>query len=124
MKKIRLTEGDLHKIVKESVKRVLKEYGDTEKGQERLGALQARKVINADGDTVDDFFINQSKEGGKVYNYAKKAREPFGKDSDEFGNTISPMYKAYTKGYVDYLNAHPEESAKRKERLRNLGYYG
>ena len=29
--KIRLTEGDLHKIIKESVNRILNEIGDTKK---------------------------------------------------------------------------------------------
>ena len=68
MKKlIRLTESDLHRIVKESVSRILREVGETPGGQRKLGALQARKIINADGDSVDDFFKNQSKEGGKIY---------------------------------------------------------
>lgn len=122
-KLIRLTESDLHKIVKESVKRIINEIGDTEKGQRALGALQARKVINADGETVDDFFDNQAKEGGKIYNYAKHNRASLGNDSDEYGNTINPLYKSYGQGYTDYLNSHPEELAKRNNKLRKLGYY-
>ena len=122
-KTIRLTEGDLHRIIKESVQRVLNEVGDTGPYQRKLGALQARKVINADGETSDELFANQEKEGGEVYNYAKGKRSSLGKDSDEFGNTINPLYKDYAEGYVDYLNAHPEEMASRKERLRKLGYY-
>ena len=121
-KHIRLTESDLHRIVKESVNRVLNEYGNTSVGQRRLGALQARKVLNADGETIDDLFANQSKEGGGIYNYAKKQRSNFGKDSDEFGNTINPLYKDYANGYHEYLNSHPEEYAKRNDRLRKLGY--
>ena len=42
-KLIRLTESDLHRIVKESVNRVLNEIGDTPRGQNRLGALAKRK---------------------------------------------------------------------------------
>ena len=122
-KLIRLTESDLHRIVKESVNRIINEIGDTEKGQRALGTLQARKVINADGATVDDFFDNQAKEGGKIYNYAKHNRASLGNDSDEYGNTINPLYKSYTQGYVDYLNSHPEERAKREKRLKKLGYY-
>lgn len=123
MKKlIRLTESDLHRIVKESVSRILREVGETPGGQRKLGALQARKIINADGDSVDDFFKNQSKEGGKIYDYAKKQRSLTGPDSDEFGNTVNPLYKDYSKGYTDYLNAHPDEFSKRNERLRKLGY--
>lgn len=47
---IRLSENKLHNIIKESVKRILREntmklneYGDTPKGQYMLGRLQARK---------------------------------------------------------------------------------
>lgn len=119
---IKITESDLHNIIKESVKSVLNEIGDTKEYQKKLGALQARKVLNADGNTDGELFDNQAKEGGEIYNYAKKQREKFGKDSDEFGNTINPLYKEYQNGYVDYLNAHPEEYFKRKERLRKLGY--
>ena len=122
-RKIKLTESDLHRIVRESVRRVLNEYGKTSKGQNVLGALMARKVINADGDTVDDFFKNQSEKGGGVYDYAKQQRSEFGKDSDEIGNTINPLYKEFTKGYNDYINAHPLEMSKRHDRLRKLGYY-
>ena len=100
----------------------INEIGDTSDGQRKLGALQARKVINADGETVDDFFDNQARKGGEVYDYAKSKRSASGPDSDEFGNTVNPLYKEYSKGYTDYLNAHPEELASRKERLRKLGY--
>ena len=121
--RIRLTESDLHRIVKESVQKILKEYGDTSKGQKMLGALQARKVLNADGATSDELFANQSKNGGEIYNYAKKNRSHMGNDSDEFGNITNPLYKDYGDGYIEYLNSHPEEYAKRNDRLRKLGYY-
>ena len=119
---IRLTESDLHRSVKESVSRVLNEVGETPEGQRKLGALQARKILRADGDSVDDFFKNQSKYGGKIYDYAKAKRSVSGPDSDEFGNTVNPLYKDYSKGYTDYLNTHPDEFAARNERLRKLGY--
>lgn len=45
---IKLTEGDLHRIVKESVSRILNEIGDTEKYQKKLGKLAARKEDNGD----------------------------------------------------------------------------
>lgn len=118
----RITEQDLQKMIKESVNRILTEIGDTKDYQRKLGALQARKVINADGETIDDFFDNQTKEGGKIYNYARGQRSKLGDDSDEFGNTINPLYKDYSQGYIDYLNAHPEEMHKRDEKLRKLGY--
>ena len=42
-KLIRLTENDLHKIVKESVKKIINEIGDTNRGQYMLGRLAAKK---------------------------------------------------------------------------------
>ena len=119
---IRMTESDLHNLVKESVKRILKEYGDTPEGQKKLGALQARKVLNADGNTTDELFANQTRNGREIYDYAKGQRSHMGDDSDEFGNTINPLYKNYANGYTEYLNSHPEEYAKRNDRLRKLGY--
>jgi len=44
MKKlIRLTEGDLHRIIEGAVKRTLNEIGDTPRGQYMLGRLAARQ---------------------------------------------------------------------------------
>lgn len=45
-KLIRLTESDLHRIVKESVNKILNEIGDTAKGQYMLGRLQGRQMGN------------------------------------------------------------------------------
>ena len=42
-KLIRLTEQDLHRIVKESVDRILNEVGDTKRGQYMLGRLKNRQ---------------------------------------------------------------------------------
>ena len=44
---IRLTENDLHKIVEESVRKILNEYGDGEKGQETLGAAYMKAMNDA-----------------------------------------------------------------------------
>lgn len=41
--RIRLTESDLHRIIKESVKRVMNEAGDTKRGQYMLGRLKNRQ---------------------------------------------------------------------------------
>lgn len=40
--RIHLTEGQLNKIIKESVKNILNEIGDTPKGQFALGAVRGR----------------------------------------------------------------------------------
>ena len=46
-KLIRLTESDLHKIVKESVHKIINEIGDTEKGQDALGQVYGRAIRRA-----------------------------------------------------------------------------
>ena len=64
-KLIRLTESDLHRIVKESVKKIMiNELGDTRNGQEMLGRVAGRAFANGN----DDF-------GNKVGKYADDAAE-------------------------------------------------
>jgi hypothetical protein len=84
-KLIRLTEQDLHRIVKESVDRILNEVGDTKRGQYMLGRLAKR----------------QSDGGGKFnrglsgINYA----------SDRAYDANGGMYsKDYLEGYEDEGN--------------------
>ena len=43
-KVIRLSESDIHQIIKESINQILNEVGDTEDGQKKLGALARRKM--------------------------------------------------------------------------------
>lgn len=77
-RRIRLTEGDLHRVIKESVKKVINEIGDTRSGQELLGQLALRK--------------NKNQQFGKekeIYNYAKK-------------NFKMPSYDPNTYGEGDY----------------------
>jgi len=68
-KLIRLTESDLHRIVKESVNKIINEIGDTPRGQYALGAVDGRNNVNR--------FYNQptSRAGFEAYSKAKKARE-------------------------------------------------
>lgn len=95
---IRLTESDLHKIVKESVQKILNEIGDTPKGQKALGALHARKQFRDDDDSND------------VYYYAEKAR---GGDSfDNIGDNTNPLYKDFCKGWYKYQDSHPYEMSR------------
>ena len=48
-KQMKVTESELKEIIKESVKRILREVGETEGGQEKLGGLAARKSTKGDG---------------------------------------------------------------------------
>lgn len=79
---------------------LIKEIGDTPKGQRALGGLTARKKL-------------AHKDHMPTYRYAEKARG--GDDWDKFAypnatiDAANPMYKDYAQGYTDYLNAHPDE---------------
>ena len=89
---------------------LIKEIGDTPKGQRALGGLTARKKL-------------AHKDHMPTYRYAEKARG--GDNWDKFAypnatiDAVNPMYKDYAQGYTDYLNAHPDEAMEyeRKERL-------
>ena len=52
-KLIRLTESDLHRIVKESINRILNEVGETDDGQKLLARLAAKKAFNGDASYFD-----------------------------------------------------------------------
>ena len=107
-KLIRLTESDLHKIVKESVGKIINEIGDTPKGQRGLGGLHARKVLR-NNDLSDD-----------TYNYAQNARG--GDKYDNRGNNENPLYHDYANGYIDYLNSHPDEYMANKRKRMSESY--
>ena len=47
---IRLTEQDLNNIIKESVKQIIKEYGEGSKNHGKIGRLYMRKSLNAKTD--------------------------------------------------------------------------
>ena len=73
--RIKLTESQLHEIIKESVKNVLNEIGDTPQGQYMLGRLKQNKLYNhQDG---DEAYIGQyAADQRKKSNYdLKKLRD-------------------------------------------------
>ena len=79
-----MTEGDLHRIVKESVSRILNEIGDTEKYQKKLGKLVARKEDNGDDKSAKDI---------KRYAHEKRMKD----DGYDHG-----LKDAFVRGYQDY----------------------
>ena len=95
MKKlIRLTEGDLHRIVKESVNRILNEIGDTDAGMYNLGRLQKRAQQSGNRELDDrlcDYYEKnwKSNRSGRAFNtgYDDQARG----DKD----TINQNYNAF-----------------------------
>ena len=77
MKKvIRLTEKDLHNIIKESVDNILNEIGDTDKGQFALGRLAQRnydKNKGRDPEEIDNFAWEKG--GNKPSDAFQKGRD-------------------------------------------------
>ena len=83
-KLIRLTEQDLHRIVKESVNKVLNEIGDTNRGQYMLGRLAGRKYAN-------NYNTNGYDEAGKIAKYAQQQRQ--------YKNVYNPYTSGYDNGF-------------------------
>lgn len=87
---VRSSEANLHRIVKESVKKIINEVGDTNRGQYMLGRLAAKK--NA----------------AKYYNtYAPEIQRAMekrniGKYANEHGNGSFGQDIAFSHGYTDY----------------------
>ena len=93
-KLIRLTESDLHKIVKESVQKILNEIGDTPKGQDALGQVSGRAQARASAVSGA-----ASKRFSKT---AKDARDKAYSEADKIGMYRGPFSKfddGTTKGY-------------------------
>ena len=92
-KLIRLTETDLHRIVKESVNKVLNEIGDTPKGQFMLGAAIGRKHKK------DGYYA-----AVPMNDYAEKKRmdsyNP--KDVEEDPNFQNDLDVGFNQGYLGY----------------------
>ena len=61
-KLIRLTESDLHRIVRESVNKVLNEIGDTKRGQNLIGQVAARAMHRGDYRTAHDAYDRENKD--------------------------------------------------------------
>jgi formate-dependent nitrite reductase cytochrome c552 subunit len=82
---IRLTESDLHKIVKEAVNSILTEVGETDSGQDKLARLAARKSVNGDIGYFDVSDYAKEKRNGNLKKqdiYAKA----FHKEKDRLKN--------------------------------------
>lgn len=85
---IRLTENDLHKIVEESVRKILNEYGEGE-GQEKLGTaymMAMNRVRSMDGEDME--------RARRIANYAGEKRKKHGIPVDLF---VKGMNKARNK---------------------------
>lgn len=112
---IRLTESDLHRVIKESVKRALNEIGDTERGQYALGAAQARRDFRQQQayERNSKDMITPKRESDASYiisDYASKQRakanggDEFNKDYMDDYYKAKDMFNANIQGYRNYMN--------------------
>lgn len=124
MKKlIRLTEGDLHRIIEGAVKRTLNEIGDTPRGQYMLGRLAARQH-------EDDQKSGNYDKSNNTYYYADKqmdqhnlSRYPYfdGYYGHDLGfHDFEDTYEEVWKKAFDYLNT---PSIKKKFLSDNIDLY-
>ena len=92
--RIRLTEGDLHNIIKESVNRILNEIGNTKNGRDKIRKAIANKDAKGfdndmDGNFEKPFKANDgneysNKHFGKIANVEKYMDDsPYSKDWKE-----------------------------------------
>ena len=105
---IRLSENDLHNIVKEAVISLtenINEIGDTPKGQYALGQLHARNVYNK-FDNVNAI------DGPSADMYDDIAKRRGGDEWDGNGICKNPLYYDYADGYVDWMKNKIHEPKK------------
>ena len=112
---IRLTESDLHRVIKESVNKVLNEIGDTDIGQAKLGALAARKAFR-NGWGYGEF-------PSDIYKYARDQRIKHGSSGFAFseGNDSQWWVEAPERfGFNDTNHEKNVENAKKAAKQRML----
>ena len=93
-KLIRLTESDIHKIVKESVNKILNEIGDTYNGYKMLGRLQNKKA----------YIDNDDNAAEEVHNYRQnvlKNNPEFAKKDQEIQDYYSMQDKQNEKNRLN-----------------------
>ena len=100
--KIQLNEEQLKRIIKESIKNVLSEVGDTPKGQNKLGRLEKRKREEGNDE-----------EGDRIAKYARKEQ-----DAAYKGNNFTTKEKALENGgklVSAYLHGRDKSKTKKKK---------
>ena len=90
---IRLTEGQLHRIINESVRKVINEIGDTKRGSYMMGRAAGRNA-----DIIDDFFTLDAKSNRA--SYPGEFRKGY-YDQEQYDNMARGM-KAYYD--IDRMN--------------------
>jgi hypothetical protein len=110
-KLIRLTESDLHRIVRESVNKILNEIGDTPRGQYALGQVSQR--ANTDSLNAEDWYRQthddnayqlMNKRRGVAQRAYDTAYNKWDKNPQNRTYTVNP---SFTKGEEDMRGKNP-----------------
>lgn len=102
--RIRLTESQLHKVIKESVNRILNEIGGTPKGQESLGALASARFQGKRKGDWNEPALKASRESDKVCSHGKRSKY-----------SPAEMFDGYNKGWQSQVT--------KESRLNEGGYH-
>ena len=94
---IRLTESDLHRIVKDVLREALTEYGENPNGsgQETLGAIAGTAIAKGEDDRVSRAVrLARSKNGGPANSpaFRRAMLDAMKKNSDHFAVTVAKRF--------------------------------
>lgn len=117
-KRIRITESELHNIVKKCVNEALNEIGDTERGQYALGCVQARNDLRMQQNKGNSQqFRKYSNASDNTANVAHNSRAAINGGSEwnqnnmDTYNKAKDMYNANQQGYRNYMSSMNDPSA-------------
>ena len=133
--RIRLTEQQLHRVIKESVNKILNEIGDTNRGQYMLGRVASRASNRGDYYTMHDAIDKRTKYSDAFDNGwdDEKQTDSFGKkfnydaykmkDMDELGRKFIDFIEKYKGGFllqkiVDYESGN--QTGKKESPLKEI----
>ena len=101
-RRIRLTEGDLHRIVKESVNRVLNESNSL---LSELG-----DICYLEGKKTDDFTAHATMRDGQLYLYFRNEKEfPNRQETKDYAKDFIRRNKIFNFGVLDIAGYDQED---------------
>ena len=95
---VRLTEGDLHRIIRKCVNEALNEVGNTEKGQWLLGAVRGRAAARPRYHNHPYNSVNGRRKQDRINNMAND--EAWANKRDYRGEELRKMDDAHNQGYL------------------------
>lgn len=127
---IRLTESDLHKLIKSCVDEALNEIGDTQRGQYALGCVAARNDLNMrksykNGDYASaQKYSNNSNMADKAASRSRAAANggsEFNQENMANYYKAKYLFNAKEQGYRNYMSSqmHPYAEDYRTAKIKH-----